>query len=56
MTIFAKFLFLLIFPVNFIWLLPEPDSVNKKVHFNPHIQTDPRQPALARARLYHAGD
>ncbi|XP_047958075.1 protein ABIL1-like [Salvia hispanica] len=32
-----------------------PNSVNKKVHFNPHIQTDPRQPALARARLYHAG-
>ncbi|KAG6402677.1 hypothetical protein SASPL_134879 [Salvia splendens] len=35
--------------------LNQVDSVNKKVHFNPHIQTDPRQPALARARLYHAG-
>ncbi|KAL1540194.1 protein ABIL1-like [Salvia divinorum] len=32
-----------------------PNSVNKKVHFNPHIQTDPRQPTLARARLYPAG-
>ncbi|KAG6437636.1 hypothetical protein SASPL_102557 [Salvia splendens] len=32
-----------------------PNSVNKKVHFNPHIQTDPRQPTLARARLYPPG-
>ncbi|XP_057805757.1 protein ABIL1 [Salvia miltiorrhiza] len=32
-----------------------PNSVNKKVHFNPHIQTDPRQPTLARARIYPPG-
>ncbi|KAL1546380.1 protein ABIL1-like isoform X1 [Salvia divinorum] len=32
-----------------------PNSVNKKVHFNPHIQTDPRQHTLARARLYPPG-
>ncbi|KAI3449227.1 hypothetical protein Pfo_005892 [Paulownia fortunei] len=32
-----------------------PNSVNKKVHFSPHIQTDPRQPIQARARLYPSG-
>ncbi|XP_051132582.1 protein ABIL1 [Andrographis paniculata] len=32
-----------------------PNSVNKKVHFSPHIQTDPRQPIQARARLYASG-
>lgn len=33
-----------------------PNSVNKRVHFSPHIQTDPRQPLQARAaRLYPAG-
>ncbi|PIN13675.1 hypothetical protein CDL12_13696 [Handroanthus impetiginosus] len=31
-----------------------PNSV-KKVHFSPHIQTDPRQPIQARARLYPSG-
>ncbi|KAL8554218.1 hypothetical protein ACS0TY_002428 [Phlomoides rotata] len=32
-----------------------PNSVNKKVHFNPHIQTGPRQPIQARPRLYPSG-
>lgn len=32
-----------------------PNSVNKKVHFSPHIQTDPRQHMQARARLYSPG-
>ncbi|KAG8363291.1 hypothetical protein BUALT_Bualt19G0006900 [Buddleja alternifolia] len=32
-----------------------PNSVNKKVHFSPRIQMDPRQPSQARARLYPAG-
>ncbi|KAK6142754.1 hypothetical protein DH2020_023102 [Rehmannia glutinosa] len=32
-----------------------PNSVNKKVHFSPHIQTDHRQPLQARARLYPSG-
>ncbi|KAH6812071.1 ABI-1-like 1 [Perilla frutescens var. frutescens] len=32
-----------------------PNSVNKKVHFSPHIQTDPRLPIQARARLYSPG-
>ncbi|XP_075519101.1 protein ABIL1-like [Primulina tabacum] len=29
-----------------------PNSVNKKVHFSPQIQTDPRQPMQARGLLY----
>ncbi|KAL2468982.1 Protein ABIL1 [Forsythia ovata] len=32
-----------------------PNSVNKKVHFSPHIQTDPRQHIQARPRLYSSG-
>ncbi|KAH6813204.1 ABI-1-like 1 [Perilla frutescens var. frutescens] len=32
-----------------------PNSVNKKVHFSPHIQTDPRLPIQGRARLYSPG-
>ncbi|KAK6141056.1 hypothetical protein DH2020_025193 [Rehmannia glutinosa] len=32
--------------------LNQLDSVNKKVHFSPHIQTDHRKPLQARARLY----
>ncbi|KZV21869.1 hypothetical protein F511_05559 [Dorcoceras hygrometricum] len=32
-----------------------PNSVSKKVHFSPQIQTDPRQPVQARARLYPSG-
>ncbi|XP_073269520.1 protein ABIL1-like isoform X2 [Primulina huaijiensis] len=32
-----------------------PNSVSKKVHFSPQIQTDPRQPMQARGRLYPSG-
>ncbi|CAA0830661.1 Protein ABIL1 [Striga hermonthica] len=32
-----------------------PSSLNKKVHFNPHIQTDPKQAIQARTRLYSQG-
>ncbi|KAL0347758.1 UNVERIFIED_CONTAM: protein ABIL1 [Sesamum calycinum] len=32
-----------------------PNNVNKKVHFSPHIQTDPRQPIQGRGRLYASG-
>ncbi|GFP94615.1 protein abil1 [Phtheirospermum japonicum] len=32
-----------------------PNSVNKKVHFSPHIQIDPKQNIQARARLYPSG-
>ncbi|KAI3444472.1 hypothetical protein Pfo_001137 [Paulownia fortunei] len=32
-----------------------PNSVNKKVHFSPHIQTDPRQTIQVRGRLYPSG-
>ncbi|GER26460.1 ABI-1-like 1 [Striga asiatica] len=32
-----------------------PNSLNKKVHFNPHIQTDPKHAIQARARLYSQG-
>lgn len=32
-----------------------PNSANKKVHFSPHIQTNPRVPIQARPRLYSSG-
>ncbi|KAL6575680.1 hypothetical protein OROHE_001057 [Orobanche hederae] len=32
-----------------------PNSSNKKVHFSPHIQTDPRKSVQARGRLYPSG-
>ncbi|XP_022895521.1 protein ABIL1-like [Olea europaea var. sylvestris] len=32
-----------------------PNSTNKKVHFSPHIQTDPRQHILAKPHLYSSG-
>ncbi|KAL7125751.1 hypothetical protein ABFS83_14G137700 [Erythranthe nasuta] len=32
-----------------------PNSVNKKVHFSPLIQTDPRQTIQARSRLFPSG-
>lgn len=40
---------------NFLLVDPKLDSVNKKVHFSPHIQTDSRQTMQTRARLYPSG-
>lgn len=59
-SMISKYLYLLNFlPFSFFILIfvcfPCLDSVNKKVHFSPHIQTDPRQHMQARARLYSPG-
>lgn len=42
--------------VFFLCNSSKPDSVNKKVHFSPHIQTDPRQNYFqAKSRLQPSG-
>nr|KJB39003.1 hypothetical protein B456_007G281300 [Gossypium raimondii] len=37
------FLFVLFLCLSSIAIFSKPDSVNKKVHFSPQLQTDPRE-------------
>ncbi|TYI84643.1 hypothetical protein E1A91_D05G379500v1 [Gossypium mustelinum] len=37
------FLFVLFLCLSSIAIFSKPDSVSKKVHFSPQLQTDPRQ-------------